>query len=163
MKGYAVIFLALCTVATVAADDEKDKAVKAEREKLKGKWKHVSSESGGKVVEIPDAEAAVVTIDGDKWTVERKLTIGKQNPKSEYTFAIDPSKTPKHFDLIQSDGKGGTKTQQSIYKIEKDTLTICSSGGRGGGDKEERPTEFKTSPRGGGGGGVIQVYKRVEN
>ena len=53
------------------------------------------------------------------------------------TIKIDPRKNPKHIDLVVLTGASKGKTQQGIYKLEKDRLTVCVRDfGKG------RPTEF---------------------
>lgn len=48
-------------------------------------------------------------------------------------ISLDPSKSPKHLDLIYNG------TSLGIYKFDGDALLICW-----GGQKSKRPTEFKT-------------------
>jgi uncharacterized protein (TIGR03067 family) len=51
------------------------------------------------------------------------------------TFKVDPTKKPAEFDWTVTDGQ---KPLIGIYKVEKDTLTICLS--RDG----NRPTKFES-------------------
>jgi uncharacterized protein (TIGR03067 family) len=155
MKRCVVVLVALVSLTAGAADDGKDKAIQQELEKLKGKWKQVSVEMNGQEKPVPtQAPAVVVTIDGDKWTSEGP--VGKKDSK----FAIDPTQKPKAFDRIHKakDGKGKDDVDKCIYKLEKDTLTICTArAGLLSPSSDERPKEFKTAE-----GGTIFVYKRVE-
>lgn len=159
MRRFAALLVALLTVMTAAADDAKEKAVKAELEKLRGKWKQVSSEVGGKERAVPDelASKTIVTIDGTKWTVE-----GPEG-KKEVTFSIDPTQNPKTWDRIRKgkDDAGKGVVDQCIYKLDGDTLTICSGytprPGQQADGTAERPKEFKTT-----GGGSVVVFKRVK-
>lgn len=157
MRSSAVLIVALFPLIAAGGDDAKEKAVKAELEKLRGRWKQVSVEIDGKERAVPAAAEVVVTIDGERW----KTVAPRELP--EVTFAIDPTRDPKTFDRIRK-GKGDAGkdvVDRCIYRLDGDTLTICS-GYTPGGEKAaygtaERPKEFKTA-----GGGVIFVYKRVK-
>lgn len=157
MRSSASLIVALLPLLAAAGDEAKEKAVKAELEKLRGKWKQVSVEIDGKERAGPAAAEVVVAIEEDRW----KTLSPKELP--EVTFAIDPTKDPRTFDRIRKGkGDGGKDVvDKCIYKLDGDTLTICS-GYTPGGEKAaygtaERPKEFKTT-----GGGVIYVYKRVK-
>jgi uncharacterized protein (TIGR03067 family) len=159
MIRFATLLVAFVPLSVASADDAKEKAVKAELEKLKGKWKQFSIETGGKervLPAIPEAEV-IVTIDGDKW---KTVNIAKT---TESTFRIDPTQTPKSMDCIRKGAAGAEKdvVDKCIYKLDGDTLTICSGHGSRIGvavdGTAERPKEFKTV-----GGGQIVVFKRVK-
>jgi uncharacterized protein (TIGR03067 family) len=99
----------------------------------------------------------VVTIDGDKWTTVNRVKT------TESTFRIDPTQKPKTLDSIRKATAEVEKdvVDKCIYKLDGDTLTVCSGRtpqiGVPFDGKAERPKEFKTV-----GGGVIVVYKRVK-
>ena len=156
MKLCTFVLAALIATMATGADDEKDRAIKQEREKLQGKWRQVSVETNGKVKEIPPDVDVIVTIDGDKWTTENLAG------KFESLVKIDPTQNPKALDRIRKgkDGKADESGENGIYKLDKDTLTICIARSGFGGkpeDAKERPKEFKTTE-----GGTIYVYKRFE-
>jgi uncharacterized protein (TIGR03067 family) len=157
MGRSAVFILALFPLLAAGGDDTKEKAVKAELEKLRGKWKQVSVEIDGRERGGPGTAEVVITIDKDNW----KTVSPKELP--EIKFAIDPAKDPKTFDRIRKDKDDAKKdvVDKCIYKLDGDTLTICSGYTPGGKKAEygtaERPKEFKTT-----GGGVIFVYKRIK-
>jgi uncharacterized protein (TIGR03067 family) len=157
MIRFATVLVAFVPLSVASADDAKEQEIKAELQKLKGKWKQFSIEAGGKERVLPAAEEVVVTIDGDKWTTVNRVKT------AESTFRIDPTQKPKTLDRIH---KATAEVEQDvvdkcIYKVDGDTLTVCSGrtpqiGVRFDG-KAERPKEFKTV-----GGGIIVVYKRVK-
>jgi uncharacterized protein (TIGR03067 family) len=159
MIRFATLLVALVPLSAVSAGDAKEKEVKAELEKLKGKWKQVSVETDGKERVLPATAAAevVVTIDGDKWKTVNRVKA------TESTFSIDPTQTPKSMDRIHKGMAGAEKdvVDKCIYKLDGNTLTVCSGRTPRIGvpldGTAERPKEFKTV-----GGGVIVVYKRVK-
>ena len=157
MKRCAVILVSLVSLTAVGGDEEKESAVRQEREKLRGKWRQVSVETDGKEMPFPADVLVVITIDGDKWTTK------SPRGESESTVSIDPTQNPKALDHVRKgkDGKSKDFVDKSIYKLDKDTLTICHSwASRPAGKKDapgERPKEFSTTER-----GTIIVYKRLE-
>ncbi len=67
-------------------------------------------------------------------------------------MAVDPGKSPAHFDISYESGLVERITSKGIYKFEEDTLTICiASPGK------DRPTAFKSEP---GSGVRLYVLKR---
>ena len=155
MKSCAFVLAVLISLTASGADNEKDKAIKQEQEKLQGKWRQVSVETNGEVKELPSGVDVILTIDGDKWTTENRIgTV-------ESTVKLDPTQNPKTLDRSRKGkvGKADEPGEKCIYKLDKDTLTICVA--RTGFEKsdasKERPKEFKTTE-----GGTIFVYKRLE-
>ncbi|HSQ57227.1 MAG TPA: TIGR03067 domain-containing protein, partial [Gemmata sp.] len=61
----------------------------------------------------------------------------------ENKFTLDPTKSPKAFDILPSD-----KSSQGIYEFEGDALKICL------GNHDVRPTKF-----GGKMGMVTAIYR----
>jgi uncharacterized protein (TIGR03067 family) len=78
------------------------------------------------------------------WTFkEGKLTSDQGKGMIESTYKIDPKKDPKEIDITSADGK---TVQKGIYKIEKDTLTICQLRKAAAADAK-RPAEFDATKR----------------
>ena len=141
MKRCAAILVAFVSFTAVGADDAKEKAIKQEREKLQGKWKLTSVARDGK--ERAAGFDFFVVIKGDKWD------------DNGTTIQIDPSQNPKRIDLNYKKGPDGQAPfEKGIYKLDKDTLTVCICEPIG---EVERPKEFKSTE-----GHVIRVYKRTE-
>jgi RNA polymerase sigma factor (sigma-70 family) len=105
---------------------EKKEAPK-EEEKIRGTWVFTSAERGNVAADRFKDLKATFTDDG-KWITH--LPDGDR----EGTYKLNTAKKPTEIDLVN--GKGNTML--GIYKLEKDTLTICL----GEEDVEERPTEF---------------------
>ncbi len=154
---FATLFIAFAPPPVVPDDKVKEKEMKAELEKLKGKWKQYSVETDGKERVLSDRVEVIVTIDGEKWKTVNRFS------ETESTFRIDPREKPKTLDRILKAVAGAEKgrVDKCIYKLDGDTLTICSGEtpqiGVAYDGKAERPKEFKTV-----GGGMILVYKRVK-
>jgi uncharacterized protein (TIGR03067 family) len=89
-----------------------------------------------------------MTFTGDRM---RATSVSAQGQKlvREWTFRLEPSTKPKRITLIEVDG--GTE-MTAIYKIERDTLTMCR--GYAG---QPVPTDFATKP---GDKRKLGVYKR---
>ena len=72
---------------------------------------------------------AIDSGEGPKLTVaitytfkDGKLTSEQGKGPKEYTYKIDSTKDPKEIDMDT-----GKEVRKGIYKIEKDTLTICQT------------------------------------
>ncbi len=124
--GVALVALAFVSPA-FAADKELPKDLAA----LQGKWKAVKLSFAGK--DIPADEItkknSMLEIKGDEGTPSED---GKTQKPGK--LKVDGSKTPAEITVDTPDmGK-----MVGIYKIEKDTLTMCFSL-----DEKVRPTKFE--------------------
>jgi uncharacterized protein (TIGR03067 family) len=129
MKTY--IGLALLATVLVAADAP-DEAAKKEKQKLQGTWVAESVVVKGKANE--KLKGATFNFSGDKVKMEFD---GK---KQEGTYTIDPTKSPKHIDLIfERDGR--KDLDRGIYQLEGDTLKLCMRGGSRKVDREGKVEE----------------------
>jgi uncharacterized protein (TIGR03067 family) len=115
-----------------ATDKETDKK---DEEKVLGTWAVVSVEEGGHREEGEGIKEARMTFAADgKWIWK---TPGKGGKDGTYkgTYTLDPAKKPKEVTVTINNGE----TIKGIYKVDGDSLTICST------DKDiERPSEFIT-------------------
>jgi uncharacterized protein (TIGR03067 family) len=76
-----------------------------------------------------------VVIQKDKMSWRKGDMVSKED-----TIKLDPSKTPRAMDLIRLKGNPVGKVSESIYKLEGDTLTLCTPILP---EASSRPTEFK--------------------
>lgn len=73
----------------------------------------------------------------------------------EVRYEIDPAATPKKIDLhYSSPERRKGKTRRGIYRLERNTLTVCFNINA---DREARPTEFEAGPN---SGRYLHVYER---
>ena len=135
---------------------------KTDLERIQGSWSFVSQEFNGIKPEIgvkrhwtfKDGKATV------SWKREPNPDVaGDQGNKgkTELTFTIDPSKSPKE---ITFSGEGGLKLME-VYKLENDTLTLCCFG------KAEvaRPKGFSVKDAGldeGNPNLIVEMFKREQ-
>jgi uncharacterized protein (TIGR03067 family) len=106
-----------------------------------GPWSVVSLTAGGKAAPQEQVKLLQFTFRGEK------LTLSILDQTKEGTFKVNPGKNPPQFDL-QLEGK---KPNRGIYRLEKDSLTLCFS------EDEERPTRFESQP---GTRTILIVLKR---
>ncbi len=165
MLKYVSIFT-LCAVPLVlsgckskAQIEAEQAALKAEQDKLQGKWK-LASRSGDDDEDAPEPNSYYV-IEGDIMRfvylnkdgkedvfVRQKLalTVDKEPKQMDLTYVDDAGKPITTTDKIRSRGKTKTKTTAlknvAIYQFDGDKLKICISY-----DEKKRPTDF-TAPKG---------------
>src|SRR5215207_601744 len=110
---------------TAARADET--AAKADKDKLQGKWKITEAVLHGRPLPLERAVALLgdtVEFKGDKVTL-----------RTESTFTLDPSKSPKWIDMPSADGRGFV----GVYALDGDKLTLhCAVPG-----SAPRPTELE--------------------
>jgi uncharacterized protein (TIGR03067 family) len=128
--------LLLVIACLFPADDAKDKAVKADLDKLQGVYKMVSLEVDGKAVPEDKLKSSTLTIKGDKYVVK----VDEQTYETQ--MILDPQQKPKAIDMRFLDGANKDKTALGIYKIDGDTFTMCRRLNPG----QTRPQDFGTWP-----------------
>jgi len=114
-----------------AGKEKKDKAIREDRKALEGKWTLTAMEMAGKPFPLEKGPAAL-EFQGDKFL---GLAPGT-------TYKIDPTKKPKHMDLIVTrDGK--EIITRAIYSLDKGELTLgIPLVPKGKGTENQRPENF---------------------
>jgi uncharacterized protein (TIGR03067 family) len=116
---------------------------KGGKDSLDGPWRFVSVIAEGKPAPEDQVKLLQLAFRGDK------VTLSVLDKSKEGTFKADPTKNPKQFEMALF----GPVTASGIYRIEKDTLTLCFS------ERGERPTRFESKP---GSKNILMVLKRGE-
>jgi uncharacterized protein (TIGR03067 family) len=109
-----------------------DATAHSELEKYQGMWVLIFEEFQGVPVppdQLPDLS---YTVQGDK---VRFTSNGKDHSA---TVRLDPSKTPRTYDLVRDDGG---PAMRGIYTWDDGNIKVCSSD-----DQRNRPTGFETGP-----------------
>jgi uncharacterized protein (TIGR03067 family) len=134
---------------TIAAPALKDPPKKTDT--IVGEWEVESLTMGGQPSTTTGLKYTF-TADG-QWLIHRDgQVIGVAANRG---FTMDNKTTPPSVDLISNTKAANMLRLQGIFKVEKDTLTICGTRQQGA----ERPTKFE-SPE--GSQIVIYVLKRVK-
>lgn len=142
MAWQPAIVLMTGLLAAIASGAED---VESETKKIQGTWVLASTESDGKAVASESLKGREVRL-----VFEDDRVIARMGEKSVSlgTFKLDPSRTPRWYDRIYSDGS----LRYGIYRLEGDSLTICLAG-----IGKDRPPAFGTKQ---GDGLSLLVYKR---
>lgn len=135
MKLFALT-VAVCLL--FAADDPS----KIELDRFQGTWTLASEEFEGKAVPPETVPDVSYTVHGDK------VSFVGRGAERTATLKVDPSKTPKTYDLERDDG---LRTLKGIYAWDGDDLKVCAAD-----DQGDRPTELKTAE---GGKNRLRVWK----
>jgi uncharacterized protein (TIGR03067 family) len=116
---FANVALALLSAVAIAVDTP-DEVVNKEKEKLQGTWVVESAQVDGKTID--DLKGVKMVFSGDK------VTWRMDGMDREVTYSIDPTKSPKHIDFT-FEGKCVKTVGKDIYRLEGDTLKVCSQSG----------------------------------
>ena len=130
MQSVLVIGLAALLGAPGPKEDPKKDAPS-----LVGEWVPTMALRGGKPDMPPAGTSIAFTADG-----KVLLREGNQAKPEEGTYKTDPKKDPAEIDITPPD-KDKSPLVIGIYKLEKDTLTLCMIMGT------DRPKKFE-SPEG---------------
>jgi RNA polymerase sigma factor (sigma-70 family) len=102
--------------------DRPEDAAAKELKSLQGDWNVVALAAAGQRATPDDVK-------GMSWTFKGARIAGiNPGDKKATEFGevkLDPTKTPKHFDLVPLEGEIKGKSQPGIYKLEDGLLTVC--------------------------------------
>lgn len=122
-------------------------AVQKEMDKLQGTWKQIACNIDG----IPNASGGLgpeprVTFSGSDYVV----TTSDGRIAIKGTFKLDPARTPKTVDWIDTFGADAGETIPAIYKVENETFVFCAST-----NSQSRPKDFNPGP-----GRIVRIHRR---
>jgi uncharacterized protein (TIGR03067 family) len=140
--------LVLGLAVVVAAPAAKDPP-KKDPPGIVGKWTLESATFAGMALPKMDSMTVTFTADGK---VETRAAGADVRVSSTYTH--DAKKDPPEMDVTEPDGPNAGKPSPSIYKIDGDTLTICTA------VMGDRPRTFAAPA---GSNFVLLVLKRVKD
>ncbi|HUR52836.1 MAG TPA: TIGR03067 domain-containing protein [Gemmataceae bacterium] len=142
MRSILALALLVVPAALVAEDKKPDADLKA----MAGKWTVEKIEFDGTDVTNVFKGSTFVIADG-------KYTSLTGTKKVTGTISVDSGKDPKEMDM-KSDQEPNKPANKTIYKLDKDTLTVCHAF-----KDAPRPTTFDAKP---GSKLTIFTYKRAK-
>lgn len=143
---FASVGLLLVPGVTQADDAKK------ELEKLQGTWEIIEVVNSGHAIPPERLKGGQVEFRGDEMTVRERSD--DKDPR-KFRVKLDPSKNPKALDATPQNGRYKGSVSPGIYKLEDDTLKICSPND----EAKERPKTFKSEE---GSLIVLLTLKRVK-
>lgn len=129
------------------ADDKavSEKVMKA----LQGAWAFESHILGGESAPADVLKSAVITFEGDKFTVK----IGDKVAQAG-THKVDASKKPCTVDATVAEGEGKGTTMLGILELDGDTMKVCFDI-----EGKKRPERFESPDK---SRHAVMVMKRVK-
>ncbi len=118
--------------------------VTKELKALQGTWAIVSLEVDGQPME--GSPSALVTVNGDRFSTR------SMGAAYEGAIELDTTQSPKHFNLVFTEGPEKGNTNRGIYELDGDTWRICLNMTGGA-----RPANFATTP---GSGLALETLHR---
>jgi len=132
-----VAMLLVATGALAWAGDDKEEAIKKDRQRYEGTWRVVTLVVDGNPSNEADARRMSV-VNGPDGTWSIRLD-GREISKG--TSTIDPTQTPKTLDFTPTEGESKGALHLGIYELGEDSRKLCfAPPGR------SRPTEFASRP-----------------
>jgi uncharacterized protein (TIGR03067 family) len=135
--GGAALLIALTSTALADDAQEREAAIKTDRQLLEGTWRIVAFEINGNKAVAEDArKLCVINGPGDTWSV---LSEAKETAKG--TNVLNPTKKPKAIDFTITEGGGKGNTYLGIYELGEKSRKVCFAP-----PGKERPSEFTSTP-----------------
>jgi uncharacterized protein (TIGR03067 family) len=122
----------LFAFACAATAQQPEPKKKTDQELIKGTWRIVGLESGGKTQSEKGISGNTFEFSKVKG-VDTVVLMERAYPPVEFAYSLDPTKSPKEINLATKGNRA-----LGIYKLEGDDLTICLSLGG------SRPADFAT-------------------
>jgi uncharacterized protein (TIGR03067 family) len=142
--------LLLCVALAAGAPGVKDPPKDAT---IVGSWRFESLSINGVVVpNTKGGDADVITFKADGTYATTRKKFEKPEPDTGGTYKVDAKKSPAEIDVTSTIGGKDTPTP-GIFKIDGDTLTICTA-------DDARPTRFESVV--GGKTSILMTLKRVK-
>lgn len=108
----------------------------ADKARMQGVWEMVENEVNGVRISDRLVRSWLLVVEGDVYNP------GSGETSVEYTFRLDPTRTPKAIDLVRLRGSDRGKLYRGVYAFEGDTLTVC----RTTEPDDDRPAGFGARP-----------------
>jgi uncharacterized protein (TIGR03067 family) len=147
MRTLILFLVAGCSLGFAPAPLPKPDSSKEDLRKMQGEWVRVRCVSGGNTLVIDGQVTAVFKGNRMRISLDGRV-------QAEWVITLDAAKKLKVLDQTAHSGlveKG--LTYRGVYRLEGNTLSICS---RQGTDVSNRPTNLT----GGGKNDLLRVYKR---
>ena len=147
---FGLLFVAV-VVASAAADDSKEEALKKDRQRIEGTWRVVDLVVNGNPAKEEDAKKITVVNGSDgTWVI---YSDGQEISKGTSTF--DPMQKPKTIDFTITEGGGAGNEHRGIYELGDDVRKLCfvEAGA-------ERPQAFTSEPN---SGHILVKFERVKS
>jgi uncharacterized protein (TIGR03067 family) len=146
------LLLPVASIGASVSDVPMEELIKKDYERLTGTFQLVSGVIDGKEVPEDVRRQTKLVTTMDKFTVSAG---GEAGTSGAGTFKIDPTKSPKTADSLQTEGPDKGKTLLGIYEIIDDNHKRACWAPVG----KPRPKAFTSEP---GSGHILQVWERVK-
>lgn len=129
----AAFLLGLLLTSFSLANDEKEKAIQADRKQIEGTWQIIALEVNGNQASEADAKKLIVVNGNDgTWKLSHD---GKEISRGTSTF--DPLQKPKTIDFTITEGESKGQSFLGIYEFGGKTRKLCFAP-----PGKPRPTRF---------------------
>jgi uncharacterized protein (TIGR03067 family) len=143
-----VYLVSAAALALVAADPEKEAAIKKGLAAFQGVWTPVSMVEDGRPLSSERLSKVRLTIKGENFTFQTGTD------SHDGLYKIDPTRDPKELNIEVTRGDEKGKVYLVIYKFEDGKMIQCMHK-----NNERRPREFTGEA---GSENLYEVWRRVE-